>query len=155
MSPSHHFGFEAYRRNTRASAALPIVAAGFVAAYGSVFCRLLSLGGGDAFVDPSSAVMSSPNAAPHKLASNRAARDEDGPYVPELSSGRLSAMLVVDGGAGHLMLSSFSRGRCLWRRPLIATALERLIARDYEPPYRRSGRPQRNPRVKIDATENG
>jgi hypothetical protein len=48
----------------------------------------------------------------------------------------------------------FGRGRRMWRRPLIAGVLE-LIACDCEPAYRRLPPPQRNPLVKIDASEKG
>src|ERR1700733_5870328 len=67
--------------------------------------------------------MSSPNAAPYELAGNRAARDENIPDVPELRSGRLSAMLIVDRCGSRLFcFSGVGRGRRMWLRPLIAHA---------------------------------
>jgi hypothetical protein len=60
---------------------------------------------------------------PIRACRNRAARDVNIPDVPELRSGRLSAMLIVDRCGSHLFcLSSVGRGRRMWLRPLIAHA---------------------------------
>lgn len=65
--------------------------------------------------------MSSPNAAPYELAGNRAARDVNIPDVPELRSGRLSAMLIVDRCGSRLFCFS-GVGR---RPPHVAAASHR------------------------------
>jgi hypothetical protein len=58
----------------------------------------------DTFVDPSSTIMSPPNAPPNYFAGNGAARDVHCPDVPELGPGGLSAVLIVERPADHRFL---------------------------------------------------
>jgi hypothetical protein len=55
-------------------------------------------------VDPSPAIVSSPDAASKELSGYGAVRDIHAPNVPELPTGRLSGMPVIEWRSGHCML---------------------------------------------------